>query len=98
MKQPSRLPDLELVELMFEYDPITGNLIRKQTGTVVGNKDRTSGYCKVRIGRLTTQVSRIAWLLFYREDPYGYVIEHIDGCKGNNRIQNLRKVRYKLKS
>jgi len=95
MKPPSKLPDLELVEANFDYDPITGNLIRKQTGTVVGGNDRTTGYIKVRVGRLSTQASRICWMLFYREDPVGYIIEHKDGCKNNNRIENLRKVKYR---
>ena len=97
MKRPSKLPPLELVELIFDYDPISGNLIRKKTGKVVTNNDRTSGYSKVRIGRLTTQASRIAWYLFYREDPVGFVIEHKDGCKRNNKISNLRKVKYRIK-
>jgi len=97
MKRPSKLPPLELVEMIFDYDPITGDLIRKKTGKVVTNNDRTTGYRKVRVGRLTTQVSRIAWYLFYREDPVGYYIEHIDGCKQNNKIENLRKVKYRGK-
>ena len=97
MKPPSKLPSLELIESVFDYDPISGKLIRKQTGVAVSCNDRTSGYCKVRVGRLTTQVSRIAWLLFYREDPVGYIIEHIDGCKTNNAINNLRKVKFRFK-
>ena len=93
MKTPVKLPPIELIEPLFSYEPNSGNLIRKKTGTAVGNNDRTTGYIKVRVGRLTTQVSRIAWLLFYREDPVGYYIEHIDGDKKNNRITNLRKVK-----
>ena len=97
MKPPSKLPHLELVEFLFSYNPVTGILTRNKTGSKVGNNDRTTGYHKIRVGKITTQVSRIAWLLFYREDPIGYVIEHIDGNKRNNAIQNLRKVRYRLK-
>ena len=98
MKQPSKLPPIDLVEMLYSYDPISGDLTRIQTGTVVGNNDRTSGYCKVRVGRLTVNASRIAWLLFYREDPVGCIIEHIDGDKKNNSISNLRKVRYRFKA
>ena len=97
MRKPVKLPPLELVEAKYDYDPITGNLITKKTGKVVTANDRTTGYCKVRVGRLTTQASRIAWYLFYREDPVGYRIEHRDGCKQNNRIENLRKVKYRGK-
>ena len=95
MKPPTKLPPLELVELIFDYDPISGDLIRKKTGKVVKNNDRTTGYHKVRVGRVTTQASRIAWYLFYREDPVNYIIEHKDGCKRNNSISNLRKVKYR---
>ena len=93
MKLPKPLPAIELVEALFTYDPITGDLLRKKTGTPVRNNDRTSGQRKVRVGKLTTQVQRVAWLLFYREDPVNYRICHIDGNPFNNKIENLRKVR-----
>jgi len=95
MKPPTPLPPLDLIEANFEYDPITGDLRRLQSGKAVRNNDRTSGCMKVRVGRKTTQVSRVAWYLFYREDPVGYYIEHIDGDPHNNCITNLRKVRCK---
>ena len=97
MRAPVKLPPIELVEAKFSYDPNTGELRRTKTGTVVNVNDRTSGgHNKVRVGRLTTQVARIAWLLFYREDPVGYAIEHIDKDPRNNRIANLRKVKRKF--
>ena len=97
MKAPVNLPPIELVEAKFSYDPNTGELRRVKTGTVVNVNDRTTGGLnKVRVGRLTTQVARIAWLLFYREDPVGYAIEHIDKDPRNNRISNLRKVKRKF--
>ena len=97
MHKPTKLPSLDLVELKFDYDPIEGLLIRKKTGTVVASVDRTTGMNKVRVGRKTTTVARIVWYLFYREDPVGYYIEHIDGDPHNNKIKNLRKVRFKRK-
>ena len=93
MKRPSKLPPIELVEAEYSYDPETGFLIRNKTGTPIGTNDRSTGYIKARVGRLSTQVARIAWLLFYREDPVNYRIEHINGCKQDNRIENLRKVK-----
>lgn len=93
MNEPKKLPPIELVEASFDYDPITGDLTRLKTGTVVTVNDRTTGYPKVRVGRVTTSVSRIAWLLFYKEDPVGFSIQHLDGDKHNNRITNLRKVK-----
>ena len=91
----SPLPPIELVEVLFSYDPISGNLTNLKSGTIVRNNDRTTGYMKVRCGRTTTQAARIAWLLYYREDPIGYRIHHINGDKQDNRICNLRKVREK---
>jgi hypothetical protein len=35
---------------------------------------------------------RIAWALYYGEDPYGFEIDHINRNKLDNRILNLRKV------
>ena len=93
MKQPSKLPDISLVEAAFEYDPIAGLVFSRKTGKAIGANDRTTGYRKVRVGRVTTQVSRLAWLLYYREDPVGYAISHIDGNKQNDSIKNLRKVK-----
>ena len=90
---PTKLPPIELVESIYSYDPNSGILTRKKTGTEVSNNNRTTGYIKVRVGRVTTQAARVAWLLFYREDPVGFKISHINGCKRDNRIINLRKVK-----
>ena len=93
MRQPTPLPDLTLIEASFTYDPISGELYRKKTGAPVRTNDRTSKSRKVRVGRVTTQVARVAWYLFYREDPVNYRIEHIDKNPFNNCINNLRKVK-----
>ena len=96
MKRPSKLPPIELIEPTYDYDPIAGLLIKRKTGNAIGTNDRTTGCMKVRIGRLTTQVSRVCWLLYYREDPVDYIIEHINGDPRDNRITNLRKVKWRL--
>ena len=93
MLLPTKLPPIELVESIYSYDPNSGILTRKKTGTEVSNNDRTSGYIKVRVGRITTQAARVAGLLLYREAPVGYHIRHINGDKQDNSITNLRKVK-----
>ena len=94
MRAPTKLPPIELVEATYSYNPNTGELRKNKTGNVMNSNDRTvKGHIKVRVGRVTTQAARIAWLLFYREDPVGYAIEHIDKDPRNNRISNLRKVK-----
>ena len=93
MRRPTPLPDLTLVEAKYFYDPITGEICFCKSGKPVRNNDRTTGVPKVRVGRVTTQAARLAWYLFYREDPVNYRIEHIDKNPFNNRIENLRKVK-----
>ena len=93
MRKPSPLPAIELVEAKYFYDPINGEICFRQSGKPVRNNDRTTGVPKVRVGRVTTQAARLAWLLFYREDPVNYRIVHIDKNPFNNRIDNLRKVK-----
>ena len=93
MKKPAPLPDIDLVAAVYTYDPITGDICYRKSGKPVRNIDRTTHAPKVRVGRVTTQASRVAWLLFYREDPVNYRIQHIDKNPFNNRIENLRKVK-----
>lgn len=49
----------------------------------------TGGYCHGRILRKRYKAHRVAWLLFHKEWPR-HEIDHIDGVKTNNRIDNLR--------
>ena len=92
MKKPTRLPPVELIECSFTYNPITGALTRN-SGKQVQVWDRTSNSPKVRVGRKTTSVSRICWLLYYRTDPVNKIIKHINGNPFDNRIENLRAVK-----
>ena len=92
MKKPTRLPDIELIEFNFTYDPIKGILYTKH-GNPIGANDRDGPCLKVRIGRKTTTVARVCWLLYYRKDPIGKVIRHINGDPFDNRIKNLRAVK-----
>ena len=92
-KKPRKLPPLELVQANFDYDPVTGELIRKKTGTPVRCNDRSTGQMKVRCGSAVVSVQRICWFLFYREDPVNKQIRHIDGNPFNNAIDNLTAVK-----
>ncbi len=92
MIKPTPLPPIEILEHSFSYDPITGALIRN-SGKEVKVWDRTSNCPKVRVGRKTTSVSRVCWLLYYRTDPVNKIIQHINGNPFDNRIENLRAVK-----
>ena len=92
MRKPTKLPPIELLELHFKYDPVLGHLIGP-SGQVIGQQRRDHGGLKCKIGKKQYSLTRICWALFYREDPVGYHIRHIDKDPRNNCIDNLRAVK-----
>ena len=96
MPKPTPLPPIELLELNFDYDPVTGNLFTK-LGAVCSNNDRSTGQMKVKVGRKSTSVQRVCWALYYRKDPINMHITHLNGNPRDNRIENLvaKKIRKK---
>lgn len=89
-----RDPPLALVKDAFSYDPLTGVLRWKRCrahqispGTVAGSPSR--GYIRVKMGERSVLAHRIAWALHYDEWPPAD-IDHINGIKSDNRIENLR--------
>jgi hypothetical protein len=58
--------------------------------------DRGNGYLRTTVNLLgvlrTLSVQRIALKLSGIEIPEGYHVDHIDGCRSNNKLENLRVV------
>ena len=87
---PKRLPErLDLLN-RFEYDPDTGVITNRKTKTS-GHTD-SSGYIVVYINGTRFKAHRIIYKMFHGIDPKGKHIDHRDGDKSNNRIENLRCV------
>ena len=85
----------ERVRELFNYDPLTGILTqRTRTSRTVKVGDEVGyvsdqGYRIVNIAGPTYRVHRIAWLYMYGRHPEDQ-IDHINGIRDDNRIQNLR--------
>lgn len=83
---------------LFSYDRETGDVAWKTKRpnchrVVVGESlkgVRANGYIDVRVNGKLILVHRLAWLLHHGRWPVNE-IDHIDGCKTNNAIVNLRE-------
>lgn len=90
------LPSLEILNEHLNYDPDTGQFIRKKSlsnrvvvGSVAGSLHRMSGYILIRINGKRYSAHRLAYKMYYGSDPVD-MIDHIDMDRSNNRINNLR--------
>tara|TARA_R110001606_G_scaffold123926_5_gene257224 strand:+ start:704 stop:1204 length:501 start_codon:yes stop_codon:yes gene_type:complete len=87
----------ELDEL-FLHCHETGNLIRKvrtarrtQVGDIAGSYDKY-GYKQVKVKGKIYRAHRLVWIMIHGSIDPKLSIDHIDGVKDNNRINNLRLV------
>jgi hypothetical protein len=87
---------LERLRQVLRYEPETGNFywihrdkIKKKLGTNASIV-RSNGYLNICIDSQYYYTHRLAW--FYVNSEWPNVIDHIDGNKTNNKIENLRSV------
>lgn len=89
-----KLPTVERVRELFDYDPQTGLLARRKRirgarhDRPVGTPN-SYGHLICRVDYTIYYVHRIIWLHFYGEPP-PQLIDHINGVRDDNRIRNLR--------
>ena len=89
-----KLPDINILRSLLNYDPITGELTHSDTGKDATYTDKR-GYKHFQFKRQTYKAHRICFYLFHGRDPGSKVIDHCDGNKGNNKITNLRAVSHR---
>ena len=80
---------------LYCYDPETGFITRKinagrrwKAGQIAGSKNG-EGYIEVKVQGKIIGAHRIAWMLYYKENPPEF-IDHINRDPSDNRICNLR--------
>lgn len=79
----------------LRYDPETGDffwIINPNTCVKAGDKAgcvKSDGYIAIGANKKYVKAHRLAWFFTYGEWPPAQ-IDHIDGDKTNNRINNLR--------
>jgi len=87
---------IALTKAVF-YDPLTGVFRRNKaaprspSGSVLGIPN-DKGYLRFDVlGHSAIMAHRLAWYYCYGRWPHGQ-IDHINGCRSDNRIENLRDV------
>ena len=90
-------PTDEALRQAVSYDPNSGVFIRREktgqnvkVGSIAGFVDK-QGYRRIRVGGITYQAHRLAWQYIHGAVPCGS-IDHINGQRDDNRIENLRLV------
>lgn len=92
-------PSQEYIKSLFEYRD--GGLYRLtnirngangKIGDRAGSLHKRTGYRKVIIDYASYLEHRIIWIMFFGEIPDGYMLDHINRIKNDNRIENLRLV------
>lgn len=77
----------------MHYNPETGSITWKNKGKRLDGKEigfkNEKGYIRVECEGTRLRAHRIAWYLYYGEEPPEQ-IDHINGCTSDNRICNLR--------
>jgi hypothetical protein len=76
---------IELLKKTFYYED--GHLYRRTTGKRAGCL-RSDGYIQIRLNYKFYSEHRLIYLLHFNNVPD--VIDHVDGNKSNNKIENLR--------
>ena len=88
--------DQQTLKDMLTYDPGTGVFTwnikagNRSKGSFAGTK-MSEGYLCVGVRKTRYYLHRLAWLYVYGTMPDG-LIDHINGIRTDNRIENLRDV------
>ena len=92
----SPLPHASELWELFDYKPLTGELVRRKTaggqlpGTVV-RSFHPAGYLQASVNGRLFLAHRLVWVWVKGEDPGPGSLDHKDRNRANNVFHNLRK-------
>lgn len=84
----------EMIEYDYENNSLIWKIKRanyKKKGDVAGSFCKKTGYVKVALNNKTYLAHRLIWFLHYKNWPKNQ-IDHINGNRTDNKIENLREV------
>lgn len=92
----NKLPSVAVLKDHFDYDPDTGifthnkpRCSRIKSGDLAGNVSK-NGYLTLTVYGKKYYAHRVAWKMYYGEDPKKSLLDHKNRIKTDNRIDNLR--------
>jgi len=91
----------DLLQELFDYKK--GQLIRRvsrgnaKVGDIAGSLN-TNGYVAIQVNGSIYKAHRLIWMWHNGEVPEGLEIDHINGVKDDNSIDNLRPVTHQENS
>lgn len=89
----------ETLKEFCSYDQVTGQFVRikamnwrhkSKVGKPCGTINIANGYVTFHVGRVPQYAHRLAWIYVHGSIPSGFYIDHVNGVRSDNRIENLR--------